>query len=217
MLALTRRTGLPIALHEIGASAGLNLGFDKYRYRLGGDRVWGDPAAPLTVDCEWRGTPPPDVPVSVISRQGCDLRPIDPSNPADAERLMSYIWPDQTGRLQRIGAALELAAADHRRVEAADAAQWVEREFTKSQQPGTVRVLFHTIVWQYLPAETKAHIESTLARAASAATREAPLARFGFEQDGKPGSGAMTLTLWPSGETVALGRGDFHGRWAEWQ
>lgn len=217
MLTLSRRFRLPLALYEIGASAGLNLAFDKYRYRLGENRVWGAADAPLTIDCEWRGARPPlDTALEIASRQGCDLRPIDPANRADTERLMSYIWPDQTQRLQRTQAALKLAADEQRRISGADAAEWVEAEFASPHPEGVARVLYHTIVWQYLPKETKGRIESTLARATAAATETRPVARFSFEQDATPGSGAMLLTLWPSRETINLGRGDFHGRWAEW-
>jgi hypothetical protein len=217
MLHVAKRTGLPLSLYEIGASAGLNLGFDDYRYKLGDDRAWGSEKAPLTIDCFWRGSAPPlDAPLKVIERHGCDLRPIDPSNRDDAERLMSYIWPDQPHRLQRTEAALKLAAQQKRKVDGADAAAWIGEQWSRPQRPGTVRVLYHTIVWQYLPADIKAAIDVYLARLGDAATLDAPLARFSFEQDSTPGSGAMALTLWPTGETVTLGRGDFHGRWAEW-
>jgi hypothetical protein len=217
MLHLAKRTGLPLALYEIGASAGLNLGFDAYRYHLAPGREWGRADAPLTIDCAWRGNLPPlDAPLRVISRAGCDLRPVDPANRDDAERLMSYVWPDQTHRLERTAAALKLAAAEGRQVEQADAAEWLGRQWSAPQKPGTARVLFHTIVWTYLPADIKAAIEVYLARLGESATPDRPLARFAFEQDATPGSGAMTLTLWPTGETINLGRGDFHGRWAEW-
>ncbi|MBI4922862.1 MAG: DUF2332 family protein [Devosia nanyangense] len=217
MLQVASLTRLPLEIFEIGASAGLNLSFDRYGYTLGEGRMWGAPDAPLTIECPWRGRIPPlDAPLSVVGRQGCDLNPLEPDNPADRERLLSYVWPDQAHRLQRTDAALRFAAARHQGVDRADAADWLEHKLGAPPRPGVARVLVHTIVLQYLPAQVRARIEALLVRTGAAATYDTPLARFAFEQDEVPGSGRMSLTLWPTGTTIILGRGDFHGRWAEW-
>ena len=100
MLHLSAITRLPLEVLEIGASAGLNLAFDEYRYELGDGRTWGPADAPLTVECLWRGsTPPLDAPLAVVARAGCDLRPVDPANAEDRARLISYVWADQLHRL----------------------------------------------------------------------------------------------------------------------
>jgi hypothetical protein len=218
MLTIADRTGLPLELYEIGASAGLNLGFDEYRYVLGEGRAWGRHDAPLTIDCPWRGAAPPlHAALSVVGRHGCDLNPLDPANPADRERLLSYVWADQTIRLDRVSGALKIAAAEHRTIARADAADWLDAQWAEPQPAGLVRVLYHTIVWQYLPEHTKTRIEALLHRLGDAATPDRPLAHVSFEQDGQPNrGGAIMLTIWPGGESVEIGRGDFHGRWAEW-
>jgi hypothetical protein len=220
-LQAVTRTGLPLALYEIGASASLNLAFDKYRYELGSGHVWGDSDALLTIRSEWRGSlPPVGRAIEVVSRLGCDRNPLDAANPDDADRLMAYIWPDQPYRLERTQAALRLAAAEGRKAERIDAADWVEREFAKPQVRGTCRFLFHTIVFQYLPPDRQARIEAVLLEARASATDDAPLAHFAFETDYNPDGhnvGApMTLRIWPGGDTLHLGRGDYHGRWADW-
>ena len=171
----------------------------------------------MTIHCEWSGNLPPlDAPLSVVARAGCDRRPLDPANPADAERLMAYIWADQPHRLERTAAALRHAAAKGRKVAAVDAAEWVEAGLARPRKPGVCRLLVHTIVWQYMPRETRDRITAALAKAAAAATAETPLAHFAFEPDDTDGSGRMTLTIWPGGEPVILGRGHFHGRFAQW-
>ncbi len=217
MLHVADLTGLPLEIFEIGASAGLNLAFDEYRYNLGEGRVWGA-SAPLTIDIAWRGVAPPlAAPLQVVGRHACDLRPIDPESPEDSERLIRYIWADQAARLYRTAAALKLAASEHRKVEAADADDWLARVLRTPQTPGVARVLYHTIVWQYLPAMAKARIDALLAELGAAATRDKPLARISVEADEQLSKGArIDLTLWPTGQTITLGRADFHGRWAEW-
>lgn len=218
MLHVAALTGTPLEIFEIGASAGLNLAFDEYDYSLGEGRAWGAGLAPLTIDIAWRGTPPPlSASLLVAGRHGCDIRPLDPTSAADRERLLSYIWPDQAARLHRTAAAVQLAAAERRVIAEADAADWLEQQLRRPPAPDVARVLFHTIVWQYLPAISKARIEALLSEIGAAATPRTPLARIAVEADETPARGArVDLTLWPGGETVTLGRADFHGRWAEW-
>lgn len=216
-LHVAQQTNLPLEIFEIGSSAGLNLAFDEYRYDLGNGLTWGASDASVTIHCEWSGTLPPlDAPLSVVARAGCDRRPLNPANPADAERLMAYIWADQPHRLERTAAALRHAAANHRAVEAVDAAEWVEAGLARPPRPGVCRTLVHTIVWQYMPQATRDRIDAAIARAGAMATPDAPLARFAMEPDETDGSARLTLTVWPGGEPVILGRGHYHGRWAQW-
>lgn len=216
-LHVAQRTGLPIALFEVGASAGLNLSFDTYAYELGSHR-WGDQASPVKIVADWQGNIPPlAAPLKVISRAGADINPLDASNAALRERLLAYIWPDQTARLARIEAALQETARRGIGVERADAAEWVERNFSSPGRHGETRMLVHTIAWQYFPDETKARIEAAMQRAGAMATADAPLAWASVEQDEKDiASAAIRLRLWPVGTDEELGRADFHGRWARW-
>lgn len=220
-LWIAAATGMPLQIREIGASAGLNLGFDRYRYDLGapscGERSWGDPASPVRIAARWEGEAPPDSPLQVADRAGCDRNPLDPGDPADRDRLLAYLWPGQAQRLARTAAALDTAAAAGERVERADAADWVERAFAGPGAAGRVRVLVHTIVWQYLPDEVQARIEAAMQATGAAATPDRPVAWLRVEPDGVPGSAGIRLTLWPGGETRLLGRADYHGRWTRWE
>ena len=99
----------PLALIEIGASAGLNLRWDHYAYDYGG-RAAGVPSSPLTIECELVGPHlPPLDPPPVVWRAGVDLAPVDASDPADARWLRACLWPDQPARQARLAAALEIA------------------------------------------------------------------------------------------------------------
>lgn len=216
-LQVAQATGLPLATFEIGASAGLNLWFSRYGFDLGNGLQWGRAGAPLTIVTDWSGAAPPlDQPLHVLAQHGCDQNPLDPKDPDQRLRLLSYIWPDQPERLDRMRKALDFAAAQPVSVDKAEAADWVERHLSAVPTPGVARMLYHTIVWQYLPEATKARIATALDKAGAAATAQTPLAWFRFENDMAGEGGLMQLTLWPGGETRVLGRADFHGRWVRW-
>lgn len=217
MLRIAGETGLPLALTEIGASAGLNqlLGWFGYRY---GDGCWGDPRSPVQLSPEVRGDRqvPLDGDLRIVSAKGCDIAPVDVADPVQRLRLRSFIWADQTARLQRLDAAIGLAGHHPVSVESADAADFVR---TSLEQPrdGEARVLFHSIMWQYMPVATREAIEATLRELGERATKESPLAWLRMEPVSTHEPFAtLSLTMWPSGEELQLARCDYHGRWIEW-
>jgi hypothetical protein len=212
-LTIAALTGKPLILSEVGASAGLNLQWDRYSYHLG-DFSWGKVSA-VELAPLWEGPPPPQAAIEITERTGCDLNPLDPASEDDRLRLFSYIWADQQDRLDRTAAALEMATIIGLKVEMADAIDWLRKRLAKPR-PGTTHVIYHTIAWQYLPPALKAEGEALIADAGRRATLEAPIARLQLEADGKPEGAAILLTLWPTGDTREIGRADFHGRWVKW-
>jgi hypothetical protein len=219
LLAVAAETGgLPLALHEIGASAGLVLVLDRYDHRLGGAAA-GTPGTAVTIAPAWEGGPPPqEEPVRVANRRGCDLDPLDVTDPEDRERLLAYVWPDQADRLARTKAAIGVAAADPPRLDRAEAAAWAEAALDPgAAEPGTARVLMHAVALQYAPDETTARIAAHAARVGAAATNEAPFAWLRFEADPEFGErGSLRLTLWPGGNERVLALGDTHGEKLRW-
>jgi len=215
-LAIARETGLPLALHEIGSSAALNLLFDRFRYRYG-EAEWGEAGSPLRLAPELRGKLPPlDGNLGVAGRHGCDIAPVDIGKPADRLRLRSYIWADQALRLERLDAVIGLAASVPFTLEQADAAAFVHTRLA-TRQSGTTFVLFHSIMWQYMPQATRADISAALEAAGNGATANAPIAWLRMEPLATADPYAtLSLTLWPGGETRYLARCDYHGRWIEW-
>ncbi|WP_158815698.1 DUF2332 domain-containing protein [Methylocapsa sp. S129] len=217
-LTIARLTGLPLAVREIGASAGLNLSFDRYFYRYG-SFSWGTPDAKVTIPCEWRGERSAVAgAIEIADRQGCDLNPIDARDAAARARMLAYIWPDQTARVERAQAALDLASNENIRVEQIDAALFAARELSAGA-PGRALVLAHSIFWQYLPDATKAAIRAAIAQAADRATKASPFAWLRMEAEADERRGArVRLSLWPQGPVdELLAVADFHGRWLEWR
>jgi hypothetical protein len=212
---ISAETKCAIALYELGASAGLNLACDRYAYRFAGTD-YGVAGAPLMFSPAWEGAAPPAAPVNVVDRQGCDLNPMDITDPAARARLAAYIWPDQTERVSRFFKAADIAAAAGIRVTRADAGAWLEEALPLSGTPGVARVVFHTIARQYFPAAVTERIDAHLYRAAALARPEAPLAWLGFELDPETQRHTLRLTLWPDGRRMTLATGDAHGRSVRW-
>jgi hypothetical protein len=213
-LAVAREGGLPLALREIGASAGLNLCFDRYRYALGAQR-WGAADAPVVLDCEWRGAPL-DLAgaLRVASRAGCDVAPIRLADRAARLRLESFFWPDQTARLARLRAACDVALASGISLERMHAGDWLARELA-APAPGVTTVVFHSVMWMYVPAEERDRIGRLLEETGARATAAAPLAWLRMEGVNFEHC-EIRLRAWPGGEERLLGRCHYHGAWVEW-
>lgn len=211
-LTVAAETSLPLRTFEIGASAGLNLHWDRFHYRLG-ESEWGDPGAAVRVPVDWSGPLPPlDVRPQVIARAACDRRPTDLADPAQRRRLLACVWPDQFDRLDRSRAAIDVALAQGVRVEAADALDWVRARVRP--QAGVATVLYHSIFWQYLPAGTREGLAQAIAELGAAAAADAPLAWLRMEPP--PDNLAVVelrLTLWPGGEDRLLAEVHPHGAW----
>lgn len=213
-LRVARATGLPLRLREVGASAGLNLAWDRFRYQLGPYR-WGDPAAAVALASQWSGPPPPlDAPVRVTSRAGCDVAPVDVRDPAQCRRLESFVWPEQLERLATLRGALAALRADPPRIDEMRAGEWVARELGTAA-PGEATVLFHSVVWWYVPESERARIEADVRAAGARARAEAPLAWLRMEGANLE-EAEFRLALWPGGADHLLARVHWHGAWVHW-
>ena len=216
LLWLAGRLPARFELFELGASAGINTMMDRYAYDLGGVEV-GPQDSPMRIVPEWRGKPPPDNALEIASIRGCDLAPVDLTDEDAVLRLKSYVWPEASVRMHRIDAAAELARERKPDVESADAADFVESALAEPQEEGTTRVLFHSIVWQYIPDESQQRIEQAMRDAADAATAERPLAWMQLETNRETFRHELRLRYWPGGEDeVMLAHAHPHGAWVEW-
>jgi hypothetical protein len=181
---LVETVPLPVRLFEIGASAGLNLRADHFRYNLADGSSFGLSDSPVVFDHAWSGHPLKPVPLRIAERVGSDIAPVNPLTDEGARTLTSYVWPDMPVRLARLRGALEVARqvpADVRREDAVSFVRGLELS------SGHVTVVWHSIMWQYLTREDRAAIEERLAQLGAQASESAPLARSGSNRcPGRP-------------------------------
>jgi hypothetical protein len=212
-LEVARQTGRPLRILEVGASAGLNLRWDRFLYEARG-ATWGPPESPVRL-CSYNSDRalPFDVDAKVVDRAGCDPAPIDPATGDGRLTLLSYVWPDQVHRIRLLRAALAVAADFPVRVEQAEAVAWTEERF--HPEPGAASVIYHSIVMQYLPDDRRAAFKEVVRRrGAEAATTDGPLAWLRFEPVGA--EAAVRLTVWPGGEDHTVAWAGFHGQNVRW-
>ena len=215
LIALARQHGPKIELLEIGSSAGLNLLIDRYRFDLGG--TWSGPAgAAVTITPEWKGPPAPAVPVEIVSVRGCDVNPLDATDPAVAARLAAFVWPETPERLARVRAAIDMLRERGVDLVQADAADWIEARLAEPQAEGVSRVLMHSVVWQYLPEPIAERIRGAMKAAGAAATAERPLGWVMMEPDRALGHQVIRARSWPGdGAWTTVGTSHAHGTWID--
>lgn len=168
LLWLSERHGLGVRLLEIGASGGLNLNADRYRYVVGGAAL-GDAGSPLVLHEPWRGTPVADPAgaasrLRIVARGGCDRAPIDPCTASGRLALASYVWPDEPERLARVARAAEVAARHPVAVDRADAAVWLAARLGEPR-PGTLTVVWQSAVEPYLDDDERAALRAAFTSA----------------------------------------------------
>ena len=215
LAAVVARTGLPLAVYELGCSAGLNLLPDHYDVRLGGRR-YGDPTSPVCLRPAWEGGDPPAARVRIVSRRGVDQSPLFVDRETDRARLAAYVWADQTERLARLEAALAIAVRKPPQVDRGDAAEWLDRNLGDHPDRGVTRVVMHSIAFQYFPDTTQAWITARMAEAGSRASRTEPLAWLRYEFDPEAGRPSLRLRIWPHGSDTRLAFADAHARSVTW-
>ena len=202
---------------EIGSSAGINLMIDRYHYDLGGVQSGPQPGA-MAFTPEWRGHHPPQHKIAFASLKGCDVAPVDLTDPAQALRLKAYIWPEHRIRFARMEAAIAQAHERPPEIMDSNAADFVEAELAKPQAAGTTRVLMHSIVWQYVPADQQARVTAAMEAAGARATPERPLAWIALEANRTIHHHELVVRHWPGdGTPHMLGSAHPHGAWVEWR
>jgi hypothetical protein len=215
LLRVNREFGLPVRLFEIGTSAGLNLRADHYHYRYPGGQ-WGPADSPVTIDDAWHGAPSPPGSVRVVERTGYDIAPIDVTGTNGEMTVLSYVWPDQSARLERLRGAIAVARNVPARLHRLTAGDAVAR---LTLADGALTVLWHSITWQYLSTDERRAIRNGVHAVAAKASDRSPFAHLTLEPS-RDSDGLKFLVrarCWPGGELQLLGECHPHGPPVNWQ
>jgi hypothetical protein len=200
-----------IRLLEPGASAGLNLLIDEFRF-VQSDWSIGPPGSPLVLTDIFEGTVMPEQ-FTIVQRRGCDLSPVDASTPDGQLRLTSFVWPFHLARHQRLACAFEIARRHPVTVDAAAAGEWLEHQLNEPQDDDTLTVVWHSITRMYWPPAEATRVEAAVGDAVG----RLPLARVAMEYVTGAAKGPDVTLVGldeagrPSLDEVRLARAGDHG------
>ncbi len=153
MLPVLARLPQPIALIEVGASAGLCLLPDFYGYDYGRRALAPRPLsieAPMFACAASADTPLPEALPFIVWRAGLDLDPIDAADRAQAAWLETLVWPEQAERAARLRGALKIAALQKPRVDRGDLLGEKLATLCALAPKSATLVVFHTAVLGYV-------------------------------------------------------------------
>ncbi len=213
-LLFASETGRLLDLIELGPSAGLNLVWERYRYRYDG-ASWGPEDARLELEGEVRRAFPPellDIRPEVRRRRGIDLDPIDVTTEQGARLLECFVWADQIERLERLRQAIETLRDDPPELIAGDYVELLP-DLLEQRDEAAITVVFQTASLGYVAEERRAELYGEI----ETAGRHGALAFLTstFDPDVE-NCWPLELTVWPGGQTRRLAFLDFHGAWLEW-
>lgn len=205
-----RRSGVTqVRLLEPGASAGLNLLVDFFRFE---EATWsfGPPASPLVLRDGVIGEMHPQ-PFQIVARRGCDLAPVNASTTEGQLRLRSFVWPFHVGRHERLAAALAVARDHPVEVDAAPAAEWLQDQLSVDAGRDVLTVIWHSVSRQYWTPDQVQRVDDVV----SEARQRQLIAHLAMEFPAGDGAGGAELTLDAlpdlAGPVRLAGVGD-HGR-----
>ncbi len=205
----------PIALLEVGASAGLCLYPDRYsyRYRRGDEVVALDPVdgpSDVVLDSALDGRPDLRLP-EVVWRAGIDLSPLDARSPGDRAWLTTLVWPGEEGRRERIEGALDIAASDPPVLVAGDGAEALPA-LAAEAPAGATLVVTTPGVLAHVPRVHRAAVIDAARSAGRWITLDAPGLHDGWARRPQLSRGGFALAV--DGDAVA--EVDPLGAWVAW-
>ena len=214
-LTVAREARRPFELLELGASAGLNLLWDRYGYEYGAGR-WGNPRSPLQLSGEERVRVPADllgVEVDVRRRLGIDLHPVDAADEDGRLLLEAYVL--DPGYRARVALAAEVAAAHPFELVRGDYLELLPG-LLAMRSDDALTVVFQTHSSVYLSDGERARLRAIVDEAAA----DGPLAWISTptpeEHGQRRGDYPLELAIWPGSERRIVARTNVRGEWLEW-
>ena len=216
-LDAVRMTGVStVDLVELGASAGLNLQWDRFAYRYA-QSGWSEGSGALTLTGEERGEVPAEllrVRPSVGSRIGIDLAPVDATTEEGARLLKSFVWADQDWRLELLDRAISLLRKEPPSIELGNVVD-VLPSLLARRRAETLTLVWQTAVFGYLSEAERQGLRDAMDVSGRTG------GRLAFVEASKPDDGSdlywgLFVQTFPDGERRQVGLADFHGAWIDW-
>jgi hypothetical protein len=209
-VAMEQAWGKPLALIEIGPSAGLNLLWDRYGYDYGEER-WGNRDSPVQIFCEHRGLdfmPLPEEEPVIAQRVGIDINPIDVRDEDATLWLRALIWPEHKERTRLLDAAISVAREEPPEMLAGDALELLP-SVLQSVSPDCFPIVYHSFAEYQLTREGRERLTKIIAE--EGARRD--LARVSIEGRGWPPGLDIMLYKEAAVTQEHLAVCDQHGAW----
>jgi hypothetical protein len=202
----------PLALVDVGASAGLTMLFDRYSYDYSGHRLAGaDPDAP-TLRCRVSGPVPlPSKMPAIVWRIGLDLNPLDVTSDDDVRWLTCLVWPDEEDRAQRLAAAIASARRAPPTIIKGDLLTDLPAVVARAPAGATVVVCHGTVLYYVTPAEREQFADTVRGLDVTWLTSEAPGVVPGTD---RPSRDEQMTVLARDGRVLAVA--DSHGTHLDW-
>ena len=208
--------GLPLALVDIGTSAGLHLLWDSYAYVYSDGVLAGEPSSPVTIEAEVRGNISPPIPSNfpaVAFRVGIDLNPVRLTDADESLWLRALIWPEHERRAAQLEAAIGLATEDPPTLVAGNALEQLPNVLRRIPEGSTLCV-FHNYTLNQFSPEDRRRFTSILDE--HSMDRDVHL----LSGEGLWGRDYAALELVSTRDgnrsVRRLANVDFHGKWLEW-
>ena len=219
----------PVAVVELGASAGLNLGFDRYFVDFGSGDTVGPVDAAVRLECIVRSGRRPALPMpQIVDRLGVDLEPVDLADPVRHRWLRACLWPEQTERVTRFDAAVAVTLADPPTIAAGDAVDELPDAVERLADDAHVVVMWSWFL-TYLSRERRRALDGALdligrRRPLTLLSAEASGVHEAFVDPGLPGDdpaefrSVVGASRWRDGrrDDRVIARCHAHLRWLDW-
>ena len=200
---------MPLALIDVGASAGLNLLWDSYQYSYSDGSTYGPAESGVLIEAETR-TPMPSIPErfpAVSFRTGVDLAPVDLSDDVEYSWMMALVWPDHTDRAELLAAARQIWLENPPAVLAGDAVATLPHVL-KNVPDDAALCVFHCHTLNQFPVEARSAFYETLMEESERRTV------YHVPSEGE----RMSVDRIEDRQTATIlsARRNAHGRWIEW-
>ena len=160
----------PLALVELGASAGLCLYPDRYDYVWeGAGELRGSGGPTLRIPAAG-AVPVPDAPLRIAARIGVDLNPLDVTDEDDMAWLLTLIWPGHDARRDRLAEAIAVTRAEPPVLLHGDMLDRLDAALELAAASGATPVVHHSAAAAYLDEDDRRRLQDRMRTSVAAGT-----------------------------------------------